>query len=83
MKPWLLHNWPQSKIEHEEISVRIKKLFNEYQKYKISKQLVVKTHENDEEDLIDVCINSDNVQIIENDEESNNQNNLNYNLKFK
>ena len=32
IKPILLNNWPQSRIDHEEISYKIKNLFNEFYK---------------------------------------------------
>jgi hypothetical protein len=39
MKPWLLYNWPQSKLDHEELTLKITKVFNEQRKgeHKIGK----------------------------------------------
>lgn len=28
LKPWLLYNWPHSKLEHEELTLKVKRLFN-------------------------------------------------------
>ena len=29
IKPWLLHNWPQEKRDHDAVTQKIKKLFDE------------------------------------------------------
>jgi hypothetical protein len=63
IKPWLLHDWPHSKIEHEEITIKIKNLFNEYQKFKRERKVNLKVEEMDclsseTDEQIDVQINT-------------------------
>jgi len=66
VKPWLLYNWPQCKIEHEEITNRISQIFGEYQKLKFSRHV---SFCNQQDEALDICIiNKRKVKI---DEEEN------------
>ncbi len=49
IKPILLNNWPQSGIDHEEISNQIKRLFHDFYKTK-SKYLNDVNQDEEEED---------------------------------
>jgi hypothetical protein len=40
MKPFFLYNWPESIIQHEDLTLKVKKLFNEY--YRTRKSPVTK-----------------------------------------
>lgn len=70
IKPFLLHNWPHSKNEHEEITVKILNLFTEYKKMKCEQKMSINLDENenemDDNELIDISIRTD---IIKNDQQ--------------
>jgi hypothetical protein len=70
IKPFLLHNWPHSKNEHEEITIKIQNLFSDYKKMKGERKVSIRLEENDNEmddnELIDISIRTDNLK---NDEE--------------
>jgi hypothetical protein len=74
IKPYLLNNWPQSKIDHEEITIKIKKMFSEHKKVKnMHRSQTVPLYDRQEisdKELeeIDVLVHTDN--IILDDEEN-------------
>lgn len=77
IKPLLLNNWPQSGIDHEEISNQIKRLFHDFYKTKSKYLKDIKQVEEDDDDDYDnddraignpdVLIKLDEIKLDEDD----------------
>jgi hypothetical protein len=39
LKPFLLHDWPKSKHEHDHIAIKVKRVFKEFQRERKKSQL--------------------------------------------